>query len=86
MSVYGPHPGTPSSLERHFEHEIPTEHLAEAKVGFCSRRAERGSRRLTIMLRQSRMSRIVSTPVYRYMTTRNWNTTRKLLALVDESA
>jgi uncharacterized protein (DUF1697 family) len=32
------------------------------------------------------MSRIVSTPVYRYMTIRNWNTTRKLLALVDESA
>jgi uncharacterized protein (DUF1697 family) len=42
--------------------------------------------RLTSKLGQSRMSRIVSTPVYRYMTIRNWNTTTKLLALIDESA
>jgi uncharacterized protein (DUF1697 family) len=43
-------------------------------------------RRLTSKLSQSRMSRIVSTPVYRYITIRNWNTTTKLLALMDESA
>jgi uncharacterized protein (DUF1697 family) len=43
-------------------------------------------RRLTSKLSQSRMSRIVSSPVYRYMTMRNWNTTTKLLALMDESA
>jgi uncharacterized protein (DUF1697 family) len=43
-------------------------------------------RRLTSKLSQSRMSRIVRTPVYKYMTIRNWNTTRKLLALMDETA
>jgi uncharacterized protein (DUF1697 family) len=43
-------------------------------------------RRLTSKLSQSRMSRIVSTPVYRYVTIRNWNTTTKLLTLMDESA
>jgi uncharacterized protein (DUF1697 family) len=42
-------------------------------------------RRLTSKLSQSRMSQIVSTPVYRYLTIRNWNTTTKLLALIDES-
>jgi uncharacterized protein (DUF1697 family) len=43
-------------------------------------------RRLTSKLSQSRMSRVISTPVYRYMTIRSWNTTTKLLALMDESA
>ena len=43
-------------------------------------------RRLTSRLSQSRMSQIVSTPVYRYLTIRNWNTTTKLLALMDESS
>jgi len=43
-------------------------------------------RRLTSKLTQSRMSQIVSTPVYRYLTIRNWNTTTKLLALMDESS
>ncbi|MBV9196667.1 MAG: DUF1697 domain-containing protein [Solirubrobacterales bacterium] len=41
-------------------------------------------RRLTSKLSQSRMSRIISTPLYRSMTIRNWNTTRKLLTLMDE--
>ena len=40
---------------------------------------------MTSKLTQSRMSQIVSTPVYRYLTIRNWNTTTKLLALMDES-
>lgn len=33
---------------------------------------------------QSRMSRIVGTPEYRQMTIRNWATTTKLLALLDQ--
>jgi len=43
-------------------------------------------RRLTNKLSQSRMSQIASISVYMYMTIRNWNTTTKLLALMDESA
>lgn len=43
-------------------------------------------RRLTSKLSQSRISRIVNTPAYRYVTSRNWNTTTKLLALMDGSA
>lgn len=43
-------------------------------------------RRLTSKLSQSRMSRITSTPVYKYMTIRNWNTTTRLLALMEESS
>ena len=32
---------------------------------------------------QSRLSRITQTPVYAFLTIRNWNTTTKLLALMD---
>lgn len=32
---------------------------------------------------QSRLGRLASLPVYQYMTVRNWNTTTKLLALMD---
>jgi uncharacterized protein (DUF1697 family) len=32
---------------------------------------------------QSRMSRIVALPIYKSVTIRNWNTTTKLLALMD---
>jgi uncharacterized protein (DUF1697 family) len=39
--------------------------------------------RLTTRAAQSRLSRIVSMPVYRDMTIRNWNTTTKLLQLVE---
>lgn len=39
--------------------------------------------RLVAKLTQSRLSRIASTPAYRQMTIRNWNTTTKLLALLD---
>lgn len=38
--------------------------------------------RLTERATQSRLSRIVSMPIYRSMTIRNWNTTRKLAELV----
>ena len=40
--------------------------------------------RLGERLSQSRMSRIASTPQYQRMTIRNWNTTTKLLSLLDE--
>ena len=39
--------------------------------------------RLTSRAAQSQLSRIVSTPVYRSMTIRNWNTTAKLTRMVD---
>lgn len=42
-------------------------------------------RRLTSKLSQSRMSKIIGTSVYRHMTIRNWNTTTKLLAMMDEA-
>ena len=41
--------------------------------------------RLSAMRTKSRMGRIVGTPEYQRMTIRSWNTTTKLLALVDES-
>jgi len=40
--------------------------------------------RLISRAAQSRLSRIISTPEYKYMTIRNWNTTTKLLALMEE--
>src|SRR4051794_23469660 len=43
-------------------------------------------RRLISRLSRSRMSRVVGTPVYRHMTIRNWNTTTRLLALMEEAA
>jgi uncharacterized protein (DUF1697 family) len=39
--------------------------------------------RLTSRAAQSQLSRIVSTPDYRNMTIRNWNTTTKLLRMLD---
>lgn len=42
--------------------------------------------RLSERRTQSRMSRIVGTPEYRRMTIRNWNTTTKLLSLLDDAA
>lgn len=39
--------------------------------------------RLISRASQSRLSRIVSLPVYRSMTIRNWNTTRTLLEMMD---
>ena len=40
--------------------------------------------RLNARASQSRMSRLVSHPVYRYITIRNWNTTTRLLAMMSE--
>ena len=41
--------------------------------------------RLTSRATQSRLSRIASMPVYQSMTIRNWNTTTKLLKLLESS-
>jgi uncharacterized protein (DUF1697 family) len=38
--------------------------------------------RLVAKASQSRMSRIVSLPIYKRMTIRNWNTTMRLAALL----
>lgn len=42
-------------------------------------------RRLAARLTQSRFSRIAAKPEYKLMTIRNWNTTTRLLALMNES-
>lgn len=42
-------------------------------------------RRLTAKATRSRLSRIVQKPVYKSLTIRNWNTTVKLLAMVEKS-
>lgn len=39
--------------------------------------------RLVAKAAQSHLARIISLPVYQHMTIRNWNTTSKLLALMD---
>ena len=41
--------------------------------------------RLSARRTQSRMSSIVGTPEYALMTIRNWSTTTKLLALLDDA-
>lgn len=43
-------------------------------------------RRLKARATQSRLNRIASLPIYRSMTIRNWNTTTKLLGLLDARA
>ena len=43
------------------------------------------SSRLTSRAVQSRLNRIASLPIYKYMTIRNWNTTTRLLALMDQA-
>jgi uncharacterized protein (DUF1697 family) len=42
--------------------------------------------RLTSRATQSRLSKVVSLPIYQRMTIRNWNTTVKLRELVDAPA
>jgi uncharacterized protein (DUF1697 family) len=42
--------------------------------------------RLDSRASQSRLSRVVSMPIYQQMTIRNWNTTTKLRELLDETA
>jgi uncharacterized protein (DUF1697 family) len=39
--------------------------------------------RLTSRASQSRLSRIINTPIYQSMTIRNWNTTTKLLSMLE---
>ena len=39
--------------------------------------------RLISRASQSRLPKVIQTPAYRYMTIRNWNSTTKLLALMD---
>jgi uncharacterized protein (DUF1697 family) len=41
--------------------------------------------RLTSRATSSRMNRVASLPIYKDMTIRNWNTTTKLRALIDET-
>lgn len=41
------------------------------------------SQRVSALRTKSRLSVIVGTPAYRSMTIRNWNTTTKLLALIE---
>ena len=40
--------------------------------------------RLIAKATQSRLNKIVSSPIYQSVTIRNWNTTTKLLSLMDE--
>jgi uncharacterized protein (DUF1697 family) len=42
--------------------------------------------RLVSQASRSRLSKVVSLPIYRSMTIRNWNTTTTLLRMLDESA
>ncbi len=42
--------------------------------------------RLTAKATQSRLNKIISSPIYQSLTIRNWNTTTKLLTLMDERA
>ncbi len=42
------------------------------------------SERLSALRTRSRLSRIAGTPEYRSMTIRNWNTTTKLLAMLEQ--
>lgn len=42
--------------------------------------------RLESKATQSRLNRVVGTPIYQNMTLRNWNTTTKLLAMMDKRA
>jgi uncharacterized protein (DUF1697 family) len=41
--------------------------------------------RLTSRATQSRLSRVVSLPIYKDMTIRNWNTTTKLVELLGST-
>lgn len=41
--------------------------------------------RLASMVTRSRLSRVASLPIYKSMTIRNWNTTTRLLRLMDEA-
>ena len=66
----------------------PAEALPEFDLGPGVDDAWAGShaiyfRRLEKLVTRSRISKIVGKPVYKSLTLRNWNTTQKLLALLD---
>lgn len=42
--------------------------------------------RLISKASQSRLTKIITLPIYQYMTIRNWNTTTKLLALMEKTS
>jgi uncharacterized protein (DUF1697 family) len=42
--------------------------------------------RLTAKATQSRLNKIISSPIYPSVTIRNWNTTTKLLRLMEQAA
>ena len=42
------------------------------------------SQRLSAQRTKSRLSKIMGTPLYKSMTIRNWNTTTKLLKMLEE--
>ena len=70
----------PLTAEEALQHVSAKEGVDEVAAGegvlYFSRLIARAS--------QSRLSRIVGTPVYQNMTIRNWNTTTKLLSMMDE--
>jgi uncharacterized protein (DUF1697 family) len=43
------------------------------------------SQRLSAMRTKSRLNKIMSTPEYKFMTIRNWNTTTTLFSLLNKS-
>jgi uncharacterized protein (DUF1697 family) len=43
------------------------------------------SQRLSAKRTQSRLNRVMASPAYKSMTIRNWNTTTKLLELVEKA-
>jgi uncharacterized protein (DUF1697 family) len=65
--------------------ETPDTHLCDVIFLKAPLTAERAVEVLDPRPRaESRLSRVVGTPEYRLMTIRNWNTTTRLLSLLDE--
>ncbi len=63
--------------------------LVPAKPGVDDLRAGKGAlyySRLISKASQSRLAKVVALPIYKSMTIRNWNTTTKLLRLMDAHA
>ncbi|MGE3403264.1 MAG: DUF1697 domain-containing protein [Vicinamibacterales bacterium] len=71
-------PLRPAAALRHFEPRPGVDRVeAGTHAVYASRLAARAA--------QSRISKIASTPAYASMTIRNWNTTTKLLAIMDRA-
>jgi uncharacterized protein (DUF1697 family) len=70
---------TPAQVMQHITiHEGVDKAYPGDEVLYFSRLISRAS--------QSRLSKIISLPVYQYMTIRNWNTTIALLALMEKQS